>query len=401
MKDDGPLHGVRVIDLSTIVFGPYASQFLGDYGADVIKVESLDGDSSRRTGPALEPGMACSFVSLNRNKRSIALDIKSREGREALLRLIESADVFINNIRPQKLAALGLDPQALRQRCPRLIYASLVGFSEAGPYSGRPAYDDIIQGMSGLADLMERQTGEMQYLPTVAADKISALVATQAILAALVGRARTGEGSHVEISMFEALAGFAMAEHLSGETFIPPLGTTGYSRVLAPSRRPYRTSDGYICVMPYTDEHWRRFFCEVGRPELASDVRFSGMHERTINIEALYSILAQSLLRKTTREWTEVFDRLDIPNAAVNRIEDLLEDEHLEAAEFFRTVDGGTMRLVGQGVRFDGKNCPANMPPRLGQHSRELLAEAGYSSDQIEAMIAAGTVVAKPFGAAA
>ena len=172
MTERGPLHGIRIVDLSTIVFGPYASQFLGDYGADVIKVESLEGDSSRRTGPAREPGMASSFVSLNRNKRSIALDIKNAEGREALLRLIDGADVFINNIRPQKLARLGLDPAALRARCPRLIYASLVGFSEAGPYSGRPAYDDIIQGMSGLADLMERQTGEMQYLPTIAADKI-------------------------------------------------------------------------------------------------------------------------------------------------------------------------------------------------------------------------------------
>lgn len=388
------MNGIRVIDLSNIVFGPYASQFLGDCGADVVKVETLEGDSTRHTGPAQANGMACSFLALNRNKRSVALDLTSSAGQSALIRLIDTADVLMHNIRPQKLAALGLEVDVVRARWPRLVYATLTGFASDGPYAGRPAYDDIIQGMSGLADLMLRQSGEPRYFPTIAADKISALVATQAITAAIAGRARTGEGVHVEVSMFEAVAGFAMADHLYGETFEPAIGGTGYVRVLAKSRRPHRTRDGYLCVMPYTDAHWMRFFEDVGMPEVARDPRFIGMGERTKNIDLLYALMESLLAQHDTDHWLVLFARLDIPCSRVNTLEHVLDDPHLNSTGFFSKFEtsSGTIRLPGQGIRFNGGTCVATAPPRLGEHTRELLRETGLTDGDIDALIERGDI---------
>jgi len=390
-----PLQGIRIVDLTSVLFGPYASQFLGDYGADVIKVETLIGDSTRRTGEALQPGLAVQFMSVNRNKRSIALDLKRADGRAALQRIIDGADVVMHNIRPQKLAGIGLDPAALRARNPRLIFASLIGFSESGPYAGRPAYDDIIQGLCGLADLMQRQSGEPRFLPTVAADKVCAMIATHAILAALMERARSGEGSDVEVSMFESMVGFTMIEHLSGQTFDPPTGTTGYSRALAPSRRPYRTQDGYLCVMPYTDDHWRRFFEGVGRSDLAADARFSDMPSRTRNIEVLYALTGGLMAEHTTAHWLEFLQRVDIPHGRVNTLDDLLTDPHLHAVGFFRHLpagqEGSTVRIAANGVRLNGETATVRTPPRLGEHTREVLAQAGLTATEIEALITSGT----------
>lgn len=389
-----PLHGVRVVDLTTVLFGPYASQFLGDYGADVIKVETPEGDSTRRTGEALRPGMASGFVSVNRNKRSIVLDLKRSAGREALMKIVEGADVLMHNIRPQKLAALGLDAGTVRARCPHLVYASLNGFSEAGPYAGRPAYDDIIQGMCGLSDLVRRRTGEADFLPTTVADKVCALIAVHAILAALAGRQHSGRGSAVEVSMFEAMTGFTLLEHLCGATFVPARGATGYARALAPSRRPYRTRDGYLCLMPYTDAHWSRFLTEVGRADLAADPRFAGMHARTRNIEVLYALTAGFVAERTTQQWVETCTRLDLPYGRVNTLDELLTDPHLEAVGFFGELPAGdgesSMRLMGTGVRFDGRPMPVRPPPALGEHTRELLREAGLDEHAIDALIEAG-----------
>ena len=380
-----PLSGVRVLDLSAIVLGPYASQILADYGADVIKIEPPEGDSTRHTGPTTEQGMGAIFMGVNRGKRSVVLDLKREDARAALLKLVDGADVFMHNIRPQKLAALGIDPDALLERNPRLVYVGLHGFGEDGPYGGLPAYDDIIQGLSGCAALMQRQTGEPQYFPTVAADKISGLVAAHAVLAALFKRERTGKGGYVEVPMFESMVAFNMVEHFYGLHFEPALAAPGYPRVLAPWRRPYKTTDGYLCAMPYTDAHWRHFFTAAGRPELATDPRFTSISERTKNIEALYETAAGIIRARSTADWLATFEALEIPGARMNALEDLMQDEHLRATGFFADLEDrglGHIRFPGVPVRFDRKQLPVRVPPRLGQHTDEVLRAAGVSIGQ-------------------
>ena len=373
-----PLAGVRVVDLSAVVLGPYASQNLADYGADVIKVEPPEGDSTRHTGPSTEAGMGAIFLGVNRGKRSVVLDLKQAHDRVALDELLATADVLMHSIRPQKLAAIGLAPEEVRSRHPRLVYVGLHGFAEDGPYGGKPAYDDIIQGLSGCAALMQMQSGEPVYYPTIAADKTCGLVATHAILAALFARERTGKGSYVEVPMFEAMAAFNLVEHLYGHHFAPPLADCGYPRVLAPHRRPYRTADGYLCVMPYTDAHWRRFFQEAGRPDAAADPRFASIGERTRHIAELYALAAQLLATRSTQAWVEACERLEIPCARMNRLEDLEQDPHLQATGFFRSIQDpamGEVRFTAPPVRIDGEAFPVRMAPRLGEHTQEVLRE--------------------------
>ena len=382
-----PLQGVKVLDLSSVVFGPLASQALADYGADVIKVEPPEGDSTRHTGPSTEVGMSAVFLGSNRNKKSVVLDLKQPGGREALMALVADADVFMHSMRPQKLAALGIDPDTLTALFPRLVYAGLHGFAQGGPYAGRPAYDDVIQGMSGLSALMEQQGGEARYLPTIAADKTCALVAAQAILAALFQRERTGRGCFVEIPMFETMVAFNLVEHLYGRHFEPPLGDAGYPRVLAPWRRPWRTADGHICMMPYTTQHWQRFFTEVGEPALVADPRFADMAARTRHIGELLALAGGFVARGTTAHWLATCDRLEIPAAPIGRLDDLPDDPHLVATGFFAKLQDpqmGTLRFPGVPVKFDGVRPPVRMPPRLGEHTRESLVAAGWSDARID-----------------
>ena len=375
-----PLAGIRVLDLSTIVLGPYASQVLAEYGADVIKIETPEGDSTRRTGPSTEAGMGALFLGVNRGKRGIVLDLKTPRDREALLRLVDTADVLMHSIRPQKLAAIGLDPDALRARNSRLVYVGLHGFAQSGPYGGKPAYDDIIQGMSGCAALMELQTGTPQYYPTIAADKTTGLVAANAILAAIVKRERTGLGSYVEVPMLETMVAFNLVEHFYGRHFEPPLADAGYPRLLNAWRRPYPTTDGYLCAMPYTDTHWQRFFAEAQAPELIADPRFIDIAARTVHIEKLYQLAAGFIAGRSTDAWLEVFDRLEIPASRMYRLQDLQQDEHLRATGFFEALHDpamGELRFPGVPVKFDHVRPPVAMPPRLGQHTAEVLAEIG------------------------
>ncbi len=377
-----PLDGIRVIDLSTVVLGPYASQVLAEYGADVIKIEAPEGDSTRRTGPSTEAGMGAIFLGVNRGKRSVVLDLKQAAGREALLKLVDSADVLMHSIRLQKLAAIGLDPKTLMARCPRLVYVGLHGFAEDGPYGGLPAYDDIIQGLSGCAGLMERQGGVPQYFPTIAADKSTGLVAAHAILAALLKRERSGEGSNVEVPMFESMVAFNLVEHFYGQHFEPPLADAGYPRLLNAFRKPFKTLDGYLCAMPYTDAHWKRFFIEAGEPNLANDPRFANISERTRHIEALYQIADRIIATRSTAQWLEVCARLEIPASRMNRLEDLQDDEHLRATGFFTAIDDpamGKLRFPGVPVLIDGERLQVRMPPRLGQHTAEVLASIGMA----------------------
>lgn len=385
----GPLAGVRVLDLSSVIFGPYASQVLADYGAEVIKIEPPSGDSTRHTGPAREKGMAAMFLGSNRSKKSVALDLKQADAQQALQALLATADVFMHSMRPQKLAGLGLDVATLRKRFPQLVYVGLHGFGEDGPYAGLPAYDDVIQGMSGLADLMDRQTGEARYLPTIAADKTCGLVGAHAILAALFQRERTGEGCFVEVPMYETMVGFNLVEHFYGMHFNPPLSAPGYPRVMAASRRPYRTRDGYVCMMPYTDQHWRRFFESMGRPELASDERYASQAARTRHIDELLNLLGSFLEQNDTAHWLALCDRLEIPAAPVARLDDLPSDKHLRTTQFFVSLQDkamGELRFARSSVRMDGRQAPMSVPPRLGEHTDELLRQAGLSDAQIAAL---------------
>lgn len=378
-----PLHGVRILDLSAVVLGPYASQNLAEYGADVIKIEPPEGDSTRRTGPSTEPGMGAIFLGVNRGKRSVVLDLKQADARDTLLKLVDTADVLMHSIRPQKLKGLGLDVESLHARNPRLVFVGLHGFAMEGPYGGLPAYDDIIQGLSGCAALMERQSGTPAYFPTIAADKISGLVATHAILAALFQRERTGRGSQVEVPMFEAMAGFNLVEHQYGHHFDPPLTGTGYPRLFARHRKPYKTTDGFLCAMPYTDAHWKKFFTEGGMPDAADDPRFANITERTKNIDALYTLAAQVIATRSTAQWLEVCTRLEIPASRMNRLEDLPHDKHLQATGFFKTIQDprmGTLKFPGAAVRLNRRQLPVGMAPRLGQHTQEVLRDAGITT---------------------
>lgn len=389
-----PLTGIRILDMTSVMLGPYATQMLGDYGADVIKIEAPLGDTTRMTGPSLESGMAATFIGANRSKRSIVLDLKIPTGRDALLKLVESADVLICSIRPQKLAALGLAPSVLMDRNDRLIVVSVQGFGDDGPYAGRPAYDDIIQGLCGLAALSETDNTEPRYMPTVLADKTCALFATQATLAAIVARARTGRGSHVEVPMFEAMVSFTLVEHFYGAHFRPKLSEPGYARVMTTWRRPYRTLDGYVCVVPYTNQHWQRFFAEAGRPELMQEPRFEGLAARTLNIDALYAELATCLATRSSDAWLNTLARLDIPAAPLRRLAELESDPHLVATGFFQQMNDpvfGPLVMPRAPLKFNGTHVePSRLPPRLGEHTQEVLAEAGFNAEHIAQLIRSG-----------
>lgn len=371
-----PLSGIKVLDLGTVLMAPYAGQWLADLGADVVKIEAPGGDSTRRTGPAHEEGMAAMFLGLNRNKRSVVLDLKTEAGRAALIALADEADVLLHNNRPQKMQALGLGPEVLRARNPRLVYACLHGFTEAGPYGGRPAYDDIIQGMCGLASLVGQTQGAPGYLPTVAADKTCGLVGAIAILAALTRRGATGEGGYVEVPMFETMVAFTAVEHFYGRHFSPPDGPAAYPRVMTPERRPFATRDGHICALPYTDRHWSALFEACGRADLAEDPRFKRIEARTVNAGALYGALGAILAERTTDEWLELLGRLEIPCAPVRALEELIDDPHLKATGFFaetEAANGETLVFPGVPVLFDGARPAVRRPPALGEHTQEVL----------------------------
>ncbi len=385
-----PLHGLKVIDLGSVVAGPYCSQWLADLGADVIKLEAPEGDSTRQTGPGREPGMAALFMGSNRSKRGLVLDLKRADGRAALDRLLGTADVLLHSIRPQKLGSLGLDPADVLARHPRLVYCGLHGFGAAGPYGGRPAYDDIIQGMSGIADLMDRQTGEPRYLPVIMADKVTGLVAGLSILAAVIRRHTTGKGGHVEVPMFETLVAFNFVEHFYGHHFVPPLADLGYPRIMASWRKPLKTLDGHVGVMAYNDGQWQRFFAAAEAEHHLADPRFATIATRTEHIGELYEIAGQLVAQRTTADWLARLEAAQVPCGPVFTLDQLEADPHLLATGFFATVDtpAGPMKFPGVPVLFDGERPPVSAPPHLGEHTRAVLAEAGYSDADIAALIA-------------
>ncbi len=394
----GPLAGVKVVDLTSVVAGPLATQILADHGADVIKVESRSGDLVRNmNGKSVTPGMGAKFLHLNRNKRSIVLDLKKPQGHQALLKLIARTDVLIWNVRPAAMARLKLSYEDLRTVNPRLIYCGMFGFGQDGRYRDKPAYDTIIQGSGGMAALHHRAMGEPRYVPMVVADKVAGLTAVQMITMALYRRTQTGAGCAIEIPMFENLVKFVLEEHMYLKTFDPPLGETGDPRLLDPLGKPIPTKDGWICVSPNTNEQAFAFFDAVGRPELKTDARFSSVQARFANVKDYFQVRIDALKAKATAEWLDVFDRHDVPAMPYHTLDSLLDDPHLQDAGFFDIRDHPTegkireMRLPNRwscGTRTDWS--PA---PKLGQQSFEILRETGYSDTEIEQLSATGATV--------
>jgi len=397
----GPLAGIKVIDMTTVLMGPYAAQTLGDYGADVIKVESPEGDVTRQIGPWRSPGMGPVFLNTNRSKRAICLDLKTPRGREAVLRLAKDADVLVYNIRPQAMARLNLGYDVVSALNPRLIYAGVFGFGQDGPYAAKPAYDDLIQGGSALSHLMAvAGDGTPRYVPNALVDRIVGLTAVGAICASLVHRDRTGRGQRLDIPMFETMSAFVMGDHMGGLTYEPPLGKGGYPRHLSRDRRPYKTADGHICVIVYNDKQWNAFFAASGRTDLREDVRFNSFAARAANIDLVYAELVRIFETRTTAEWTELLNAADVPVMPMHDLESLLEDPHLVATDFFPVVNHpseGPIRSVRVAASWsETKAEPQRLAPRPNEHGEAILREVGFSDDEIAAMIRDGVTSPPP-----
>ncbi len=394
----GPLAGLTVLDLTSVILGPLATQMLGDMGADVIKVESPDGDIIRYAEPARHRGMGAVFLNANRNKRSIVIDLKKPEGRGVVCDLARRADVFVHSMRPQAIAKLGLAYDDVAALNSRIVYCSVWGFGSGGPYAERPAYDDVIQGMSGLSDLFARRSGGApEFAPTILADKVTGITAYGAIVTALLHRERTGRGQEVEVPMFETMAAFNLVEHLAGEAFEPAVGPPGYDRTIAPERRPFQTADGFIAVLPYTTQHWVRFFEAAGRPDLCTAPMVVDPVERSRNVRRLYAVVAELIVGASTEAWLERLRAADIPCVPIMKLEDLARDAHLQAVGFFGTREHpteGTLRTTKVPVRFSDSPGDAfrSPPPGLGGDTRAVLTELGYDDRHIEALIDAGAV---------
>jgi len=391
------LEGIRVVDLTTIVMGPYATQILGDFGADVIKVESPPGgDPMRFAGPSRTKGMGPLFLQLNRNKRSIVLDLKKREGLEVMLRLCRKADVVAYNVRPQAMERLGLGYDDIRKINPGVIYAGMFGFGRGGPYAAQPAYDDLIQGLSGYSATLAKMSGDVpRYFPVNFCDRTTGIYAVGAVTAALFHRERTGEGQAIDIPMFETMAQFILGDNLYGETFVPSLGPTGYSRILSPERRPYATKDGYVCAVIYNDKHWETFFVLAGRAEeFRSTPKYQTLAGRTQCINELYGFAGEVFKTRSTAEWINLLTDADIPVSPMHTLDSLLQDPHLLATDFYQVAEHpseGAIRLMRSPTEWSATPPEIRrLPPRPGEHSGEILGELGYGPGEISALFEKG-----------
>ena len=384
----GPLEGIRVLDLTAILFGPYGSQTLGDWGADVIKVESLTGDGWRYTGQSRNRGMSGQFMAANRNKRSIAIDLKTAEGKEVLRRLIPTVDVLVTNIRPAAMARLGFGYEDCRALNPRLVYAAATGFGQDGPWAARPAFDEVVQAASGLASAIGTDE-EPAFVPSLIGDKLCGLALTAAISAALVRRERTGQGQLVEVPMLETVAAFNSIEMLGGHAFVPSIGPSGYKRMK--ERKPVKTKDGWLTMLPYSGDNWCTFFESVGHPECIDDFGVRDPVSRAANIDRIYEKMREIAITRTTAEWEALFLEIDVPHASFAKLTEVQDQPHLKGVGLFVELDHpseGRIRQARPPARFS--ESPAGihrLPPRLGQHTEEVLRAAGYSAEEIVALV--------------
>ncbi len=396
----GPLEGIRIVDMSAVLAGPVATQLLGDYGADVIKIEAPAGDLLRQVGPMRSEAMGPLYMNANYNKRSVCLDLKSEDGRDVLIDLIGSADVFVTNSRPQAMMRLGLSYDTVQAIRPDIIYAALLGFGEGGRYSGKPAYDDLIQGAVGLPFLQAKAgDGVPRYFPNAIADRAFGLAAANAVMAALVHRARTGEGQQIDIPMFESVAHFVLGDHLGGMSFDPPLDEGGYHRLTSKARRPFRTKDGYICLLLYSDVQWRRFLDITDRPPvLSGDNRFTSFAGRQEHFEDLCQAVGEVIKTRTSENWLALLETADIPAMPMHSLESLLTDPHLSDVGFFQTYDHpsqGRMRRIKVPVSWSQTpSCNHRPPPVIGEHTVEVLKETGLSEDTIHELLQSGAAMA-------
>jgi crotonobetainyl-CoA:carnitine CoA-transferase CaiB-like acyl-CoA transferase len=375
--------------------GPYATQILGDFGAEVIKVESPEGDNMRWVWPFRNPGMGHIFLNANRNKRSIVLDLKKEGGREACLALAARTDVLVYNIRPQAMARLRLSYEDVRKENPRIIYVGCFGYSQRGPYAAKAAYDDLIQGAAGIPWLLKKQGADApRYAPVIIADRSVGQQVATAVCAALFCRERTGKGQRIDVPMFEHLLPAVLGEHLGGYTFEPQLGEPGYARMLSPDRRPYQTSDGYVCALIYNDKQWKAFFELIGRQEVMARPEFATYEARSQNYDTVYGFVSEELKKRTTAEWLEGLEKADIPVQRMNSLADIVADPHLAAIGYFRDVEHpseGKIRSMAVPSEWsESQPGYRRHAPRLGEHTREIFSELGYSEEKIDELLASG-----------
>jgi crotonobetainyl-CoA:carnitine CoA-transferase CaiB-like acyl-CoA transferase len=390
----GALAVLKIVDMTVVALGPFATMMLAEQGAEVIKVESPEGDTTRHVGPSkANPGMGPHHMFVNRNKRSLCLDLKRPEALDALLQVIRGADALVYSIRPAAMGRLGLSYEAVRRVNPEICYVGAYGYHEDGPYGHLPAYDDAIQAVSGVAALMGGKDGPPRYAPTVMADKTVGLTLAYAILVALIHKVRSGQGQKVDVPMFETMVNWLMLEHLWERSFTTE-GTLGYSRLMTPTRKPYRAKDGYLAILPYTDRHWRAFFDVAGEPRVMDDPRYATMSQRSLHIAEIYTMVERLTPARSVAEWIEALQAREIPCMPVKSLEQLFEDPHLAARGLFRTVEHhseGEITTLAPPIAFSATPSEhLRGAPLLGEDSLAVLREAGLPEAQIEALRTSG-----------